>query len=220
MIDFSIGEYYHIYNRGTDKRIIFTEPHNYSRFMALLYVCNSTDPVNISDHFKKGLTFPEIFDLDRENTLVEIGAYCLMPNHFHILIREKSEDGISKFMQKLTTGYSMYFNKKNNRTGSLFETKFKAKHVGKDEYLKYLFAYIHLNPVKIIDPQWKQNGISNRIVAKEYLSKYHYSSYQEYLGVLRKEWKILNRPAFPEYFTDPHDFEGFIEDWINFANLE
>lgn len=220
MIDFSIGEYYHIYNRGNDKRVIFMETHDYLRFMALLYVCNSTDSVNISDHLRKGLTFSEIFDLDRENTLVEIGAYCLMPNHFHLLIREKSEDGISKFMQKLTTGYSMYFNKKNNRTGALFETKFKAKHVGRDEYLKYLFAYIHLNPVKIIDPQWKQNGISNRTMAKEYLSKYLYSSYQEYLGVLRKEWKILNRPAFPEYFTDPHDFEGFIEDWINFAHAD
>lgn len=219
-IDFSIGEYYHIYNRGNDKRVIFMEPYDYQRFMALLYACNSTDPVNISDHLQKGLTFSEIFDLDRESTLVEIGAYCLMPNHFHLLIREKSENGISKFMQKLTTGYSMYFNKKNSRTGALFETKFKAKHIRNDKYLNYLFAYIHLNPVKIIDPQWKQNGISNRIVAKEYLFKYLYSSYQEYLGVLRKEWKILNRPAFPEYFTDPQDFEGFIEFWINFASAE
>ena len=77
------------------------EPRDYHRFMALLYICNSTDPVNISDHFKKGLTFSEIFDLDRENTLVEIGAYCLMPNHFHLLIREKSENGISKVYAKI-----------------------------------------------------------------------------------------------------------------------
>ena len=114
----------------------------------------------------------------------------------------------------------MYFNKKNNRTGALFETKFKAKHANRDEYLKYLFAYIHLNPVKIIDPQWKQNRISNRVVANEYLSKYPYSSYQEYIGVLRKEWKILNRQAFPEYFVDPQDFEGFMEFWTTFASAE
>ena len=216
---FSIGEDYHIYNRGTDKRAIFTEPHNFQRFMALLYACNSTESVNISDYFKKGRTFLEVFDVDRPDTLVEIGAYCLMPNHFHLLVREKSEGGISKFMKKLSTGYSMYFNKKNERVGSLFETKFKAKHVDTDEYLKYLFAYIHLNPVKLIDAEWKENGISNRIVAKEHLAKYTYSSYLEYLGSLRKEWKILNRTAFPEYFTDPHDFEGFIEDWVNYASL-
>jgi len=219
-INFSIDEYYHIYNRGTDKRTTFMEPHDYNRFIALLYVCNSTEPVNISDHFKKGLTFLEIFELERVDTLVEIGAYCLMPNHFHLLVREKTEGGISKFMLKLLTGYTIYFNKKNSRTGSLFESTFKAKHIDTDEYLKYLFAYIHLNPVKIIDSGWKENGISNRIVAKEYLSKYMYSSYQEYLGVLRKEWKILNRPAFPEYFIDPHDFEGFIEYWMKFKEEE
>ena len=219
-IEFSIGEYYHVYNRGTDKRIIFLEHPDYRRFMALLYACNSIEPVNISDHFKKGQSFSEIFDHERDDTLVEIGAYCLMPNHFHLLLREKSEGGISKFILKLSTGYSMYFNKKNMRTGSLFEGPYKAKHITRDEYLKYLFAYIHLNPVKIIDPEWKENGISNRIAAKEYLSKYLYSSYQEYIGALRKEWKILNRPAFPEYFADPQDFEGFIDDWIKFADSD
>ena len=106
-INFSIGEYYHIYNRGTDKRTIFLDPHNYQRFIALLYACNTTEPVNISDHLKKGRTFSEVFDIERDNTLVEIGAYCLMPNHFHLLIREKTEGGISAFMRKLLTGYSL-----------------------------------------------------------------------------------------------------------------
>lgn len=219
-MNFSIGEFYHTYNRGTDKRVTFIDHHDYSRFMALLYACNSTEPVNISEHLQKGLTFSEVFELEKSDTLVEIGAYCLMPNHFHLLLREKSEGGISKFMAKLSTGYSMYFNKKNIRTGSLFEGTFKAKHIRGDEYLKYLFAYIHLNPVKIIDPQWKQNGVSDRDIAKEYLSKYQYSSYQEYLGVPRKERKIVNRSAFPEYFINPKDFDGFIEFWVTFAGAE
>ncbi|MFZ2522343.1 MAG: transposase [Minisyncoccia bacterium] len=219
-IEFSTGEYYHLYNRGTDKRPTFMEPLDYGRFMALLYACNNTEAANISEHFRKCLTFSEIFELDRADTLVEIGAYCLMPNHFHILVREKSEDGIPKFMAKLSTGYTMYFNKKNKRTGSLFECTFKAKHADKDEYLKYLFAYIHLNPVKIIDPKWKENGISNRISAKEYLADYQYSSYEEYLGILRKEGKILNRTAFPEYFTDLQDFEGFVEYWLSFPEID
>ena len=94
-----------------------------------------------------------LLDLPRKETLVDIGAYCLMPNHFHLLIRETAEGNISRFMLKLQTGYPMYFNKKYQRTGALFEGKFKAKHITNDNHLKYLFAYLHLNPVKITDPQ-------------------------------------------------------------------
>ena len=85
-----------------------------------------------------------------------------MPNHFHILVKEKIENGISKFMGKLTTGYSMYFNKRYDRTGSLFQGVFKSVHADSDEYLKYLFAYIHLNPIKLINPEWKENGIKDK----------------------------------------------------------
>jgi len=215
-IDFSTGEYYHIYNRGTDKRIIFLEPHNYQRFEALLYACNSAAPVDITRHFREGRSFVELFGIDRGETLVDIIAYCLMPNHFHLLIREKAEGGIAKFMGKLSTGYSMYFNKKNERTGALFEGRFKAKHVDSDEYLKYLFAYIHLNPVKIVDPKWKENGIQDRNAAQEYLKNYKHSSYLDYQGVMRLETKIINREAGPEYFATLKDFDDFVNDWLVF----
>lgn len=215
-MNFSTGEYYHIYNRGTDKRIIFMEPHDYKRFDALLYVCNSTESVNISKHFRQGRSFTELFDIDRGEQLVDIIAYCLIPNHFHILIRERSEGGIQKFMMKLSTGYSMYFNKKNKRTGALFESRFKAKYIDSDEYLKYLIAYIHLNPIKMIDPEWKKNGIQDLLVAQDYLKNYEYSSYLEYQGVTRLESKILNREAGPEYFTTSKDFNDFVNDWLTF----
>jgi len=211
---FSIGEYYHIYNRGTDKRTIFMDEEDRQRFSNLLYLCNSEKNIVFRD-----IPIGEAYGNERGDTLVDIGAYCLMQNHFHLLIREKMDSGISIFMQKLLTAYSMYFNTKYKRSGSLYEGPFRATHVSEDRYLKYLFAYIHLNPVKIIDPQWKEYGISNRAVAKEHLSNYLYSSYQEYLGILRKEWKILNRPAFPEYFTDPQDFEGFVDEWLSFKSV-
>lgn len=210
---FSVGEYYHVYNRGTDKRIIFMDEEDRLRFSVLLYLCNSHRNIVFRD-----IPIGEAYGFERGDTLVDIGAYCLMVNHFHLLIREKEDNGVSIFMQKLLTSYSMYFNTKYKRSGSLYEGPFRATHVSEDRYLKYLFAYIHLNPVKIIDPQWKENGISNRVVAKEYLSKYLYSSYQEYLGILRKEWKIINRTAFPEYFTDPQDFEGFVDEWLSFKS--
>ena len=137
-----------------------------------------------------------------------------MPNHFHLLLREKKEGGISMFMEKFLTAYSMYFNKKNGRTGKLFEGVFKAIHVDNDEYLKYLFSYIHLNPVKIIDPLWKESGISDKEKAKQYLGNYPYSSYFDYLGRARGENLILNKEAFPEYFENSKEFEQFIDDWL------
>lgn len=208
---FSIGEYYHIYNRGTDKRVIFIDEEDRQRFSDLMYLCNSEKSIVFRD-----IPIGEAYVFERGDTLVDIGVYCLMQNHFHILVRERVENGISHFMQKLLTAYSMYFNTKYKRTGGLYEGPFRAIHANTDEYLKYLFAYIHLNPVKIIDPEWKENGIADREVAKEYLSKYIYSSYPEYVGISRKEWKILNRVAFPEYFADSQDFQGFVDEWLSF----
>lgn len=208
---FSIGEYYHIYNRGTDKRVIFIDEEDRQRFSDLMYLCNSEKSIVFRD-----IPIGEAYVFERGDTLVDIGVYCLMQNHFHILVRERVGNGTSLFMQKLLTAYSMYFNTKYKRSGGLYEGPFRATHANTDEYLKYLFAYIHLNPVKIIDPEWKENGIADREAAKEYLTKYTYSSYPEYVGISRKEWKILNRVAFPEYFADSQDFQGFVDEWLSF----
>ncbi|MBI3305869.1 transposase [Candidatus Nomurabacteria bacterium] len=219
-IEFSIDEYYHLYNRGTDKRKIFTTSGEYSRFLILLYLCNGSIKVDIGDYLNQGLTLSEIFEVDKGKELVSIGTYCLMPNHFHILIREKEENGTSLFMQKLQTAYTMYFNKKHVRTGSLFQGTFKAQYVTKDTYLKYLFAYINLNPIKLIDPDWKENGIKNLIESEEYLGSYKYSSYLDLIGVKRVEASILNMSEFPDYFNSELKFKDFIQEWLNFKNLD
>ena len=194
------------------------DDHDHRRFVALLYVCNSSRPVDINAHFQEGKAFLELFSAERDDDLVNVIAYCLMPNHFHLLLREKNDGGITKFMGKLSTAYAMYFNSKNERTGTLFEGKFKAKHAGTDEYLKYLLAYIHLNPVKLIDPKWKENGIGNRVAAQDYLKNYEYSSYVDYQGVKRLESKIINKEAGPEYFADAKDFDDFVNDWLVFKS--
>lgn len=214
---FSIGEYYHLYNRGIDKRIIFTDSHDHRRFAALLYVCNSSRPVDINTHFQEGRAFLELFSTDRGEEIIDIVAYCLMPNHFHLLVHEKVDGGITKFMGKLSTAYSMYFNAKNARTGALFEGRFKAKHADTDEYLKYLFAYIHLNPIKLVDPLWKENGVQNRAVAQDYLADYMYSSNHDWKGNTRLESKILNKAAAPEYFVTTKDFNDFVNEWLTFS---
>ena len=215
--NFSIEEFYHIYNRGNNKNNIFTTIADRERFFLLLYLANSIDSVHVSNLPYQGRTLINaVKRIEKKETLVDIGVYCLMPNHFHLLIREKIEGGISLFMQKLLTAYSMYFNKRHERTGTLFEGKFKAEHADNDNYLKYLFAYIHLNPIKLIEPRWKEVGVKNKNSIKKYLKEYKYSSYVDYLGEDREEKLILNKKAFPEYFEEFKDFEDFIDEWIGY----
>jgi len=155
------------------------------------------------------------------DSLVEIVAYCLLPNHFHLLIYEKDRGGISRFMQKLTTSYSMYFNKKYARTGGLLERPFKAKHVNDDSYLKYLFAYIHLNPVKISDEKsWSGKRIDKPETAKDFLNGYRFSSYGFYLRQPRPENVIIGLTTFDDYFPVNTDFGDLITEWINFEKDE
>ena len=221
-ISFSVGEYYHLYNRGNDKRLIFLDDNDCLRFLVLLYVCNNTAEVHISSYKgDQGVSLMEMFELERGDSLVSIGAYCLMPNHFHLLVKAESEQGISVFMKKILTGYSMYFNKKYQRSGKLFEGPFKAKHVDEDSYLQYLYAYIHLNPVKTIDPtNWEKKIIANPEQAYGFLCRYPHSSFVDYQGGQRQERVILNPTAFPEYFVDKREFSEYINDWINYEDEE
>jgi len=211
-IPFLIGEYYHLYNRGVDKRSIFLDKHDYKRFMILLYLCNSTKQLNIRNFFihNKGKTFVDMFKVDRGETIVDIIVYCLMPNHFHILIREKTEGGASKFAQKLSTAYSMYFNSRYGRSGSLFEGKFKSKHIDSEPYFLWIFSYIHLNPLKLINSKWKEDFISNIIENEKFIRTYEYSSYYDYFVSDRLESVILSKNAAPEYVTQLDDFKSII----------
>lgn len=218
--EFAVGEYYHLYNRGVEKRIIFIDENDYRRFIFLLYLSNSRSSVDIGNCLRRGYQFEDIFKDKMSGDLVSIGSYCLMPNHFHLLVREKIENGISIFMKKLLTGYSMYFNKKYSRTGTLFEGRFKASHVEQDRYLEYLFSYIHLNPVKLFDHSWRENKNFDSVKAKKFLEDFRFSSYHFYCGKKRAEDKILDNQNFPEYFQGQKDFEEFMDGWLNFSELE
>lgn len=211
--NFSLGEYYHCYNRGTDKRKIFLSDRDRLRFAVLLYVCNSVEPIHISNFEAKQLS--EFFDMEIKKPLVAIGAWSIMPNHFHILLKEVREGGISLFMQKLQTAYTMYFNKRFDRSGALFQGTFKSEHLNRDTYLKYIFSYIHLNCIKLIDREWKERGIQNSKKAEEFLKNYVWSSYLDYKEIIRPENKILNKKVFPKYFQQIKDFDSEIEDWLS-----
>jgi len=139
-----------------------------------------------------------------------------MPNHFHLLVHEKEDRSVSTFMQKLMTAYTMYFNRQNDRSGVLFQGKYKATHADEDRYLKYLISYIHLNPIKLLEPRWKEIGIQDRKSAERYLQRYPHSSYSDYLGVPRIESKILNKETLPDYFDTARDFKAEIADWFEY----
>ncbi len=208
----SRGEYYHIYNRGTEKRNIFLSKQDYERFLSLLYLCNSNAPVLLR---RQGRTLAEVKKIERSKPLVDISAFCLMPNHFHLIIYEREQGGISRFIQKLTTGYTMYFNKVHERTGVLFQGKYKASHIATDKYLKHLISYIHLNPVKLVDPEWKEKGVENPKSTKEYLKSYRYSSHQDYLKENRIENIIINQNDLPKYFSSPEEYDAEVSKWLD-----
>ena len=162
------NEYYHIYNRGNGKHKIFLDEEDYNRFVKLLYISNTEKQFIFRNEITKKKI--DAFDFDTEKPILSVVAWVLMPNHFHIVLIshrldlwEKGFNPITEFMRKLLTSYSMYFNKKYKRTGSLFEGNFKSKHIGEENYFNYIFSYVHLNPIKLIDKGWKEKGISNKI---------------------------------------------------------
>ena len=218
---FAPGEYYHLYSRGIEKRAIFIDKKDYERFIKILFYCNSKKHVVIRD-LPIGLTFGSSLDR-RGDPIAYIGAYCLMPNHFHLLVKEKEIGGISLFMQKLVTAYTMYFNEKYKRKGRLFESSYKSVHANNDEYLKYLYAYIHLNPIKLIDTHWRENGIKQDEITMKYLKEFSFSSFLDYTNEKsekREEALLLNQSEFPQYFQTPDAFLQSLSDWISYPEVK
>lgn len=145
--EFANGEFYHIYNRGTDKRTIFEEEADMFRFFESMQDFNVEDPIGSIYEYSllKKQFGGATFQIEKRKPLVQFIAYCLNPNHFHFLLEQVADDGIPKFMHRLSTGYTKYFNKKYHRTGVLFSGRYKAIHVDSNEYLLRLSAYVNLN---------------------------------------------------------------------------
>jgi putative transposase len=229
------GEYYHLYNRGNSKQKIFLDDRDRDRFVKLLYLHNSKKNINFRDDIvQKNIN---AWDFDRGEPIVSIGAWVLMPNHFHLLVTiprpptsdiggtkkgernvaEEKMNEISFFMKKLLTSYSKYFNTKYKRTGGLFETNFRSSHANTDRYTKYIFSYIHLNPIKLIDSKWKEEGIENLQKTKDFLNEYQWSSYSDYFDPGRISGKILSKKDFPGYFDNKKVFQKEIFEWLSYS---
>lgn len=201
---FEEGEYYHVYTRGVEKRVVFQNESDKERFLGLLLIANQKKSVRTADLLKSSRGEPprmrQVFRLKPESpteTLTDILAYAMMPNHIHLVVRERGAGGISKFMLKLMTAYSMYFNKKYERSGPLFTRPFRSKHIGSDDYLRWVFAYVHLNPLELLQKDWKERGVANPSAATAFMHGYRYASFRDYFGDARPESCILERTALP-----------------------
>lgn len=159
------GSFYHVYNRGVEKRKTFMDRRDHLRFLETLdFYRKSPVPMKLSD-FRRGEI--KLKKIENQEELVRIFCYCLMPNHFHLLVQQSADGGISEFMRKLSDSYTRYFNTKHKRIGSLFQGAFKAKLVETEEYLLHLSKYIHRNSFPL--EEWERKV-------------YPYSSYQYYLS--------------------------------------
>lgn len=172
IIPFVNDQYYHIFNRGVAHQPTFLAKRDYEKFLECVsFYRYSNLPHKLSKLAQLPIEERERIwaDLETSNDKsVEIVAFCLMPNHCHLLVRQESDDGISKFMRHLSDSYTKYFNVKNERVGPLFQGPFKAVHVSTDEQLIHLSRYIHLNP------------LVSFVVREEYFSSYRWSSLKDY----------------------------------------
>ena len=220
--EFEVSKIYHIVKRGVEGRDIFLKPQDYSRFIFGLEFCNTSDSTDLWELI--GGSDPPMRERLRkireekrerkQNPLVDFLGFALMPNHFHLIVREIILGGTSKFMQKLG-GYTTYFNKQYNRLGSLFQSRFNMVRVENDTQLYTMFVYVHTNPVELWEPGWKDFSVKNPVEAIQKLEKYRPSSYNDYIG--RPEFPyVVNREFFLNFFGGENKCKQAVEDWVQF----
>lgn len=192
-LSFANGEYYHIYNRGTDKRIIFPNDFYFSRFLQSMEEFNTVEPIGsiYENSFRKN----EFGNQVSKSKLVNFICFCLNPNHFHFILEQIVDQGITKFMHRLSLGYVKYFNQKNKRSGVLFQGPFKAKHINSNEYLLHLSAYVNLND--------KVHQLGNQV------SK---SSWRDYLSETILKPNFCKKDIILSQFKKSKDYSNFAQD--------
>lgn len=219
-------EIYHVYNRGTDKRLIFQEEIDYIRFIHDLFEFNDTADAGkpyIPPSLKKTKQSPEVnlreIEKQPRELLVEILAFCLMPNHFHLLLRQKIDNGIPKFMLKLGTGYTNYFNKKYERGGVLFQGSYKHVQITEQNHFVHLPYYIHLNPLDLITPAWREGILYDLQKILRFLKTYRWSSYLDYVGI-KNFPSVTQRALLAETLGTSHEQTTYMIEWIQRNGLE
>jgi len=218
-------EIYHVILRGLDDNLIFKDINDYYRGIFSIYEFNNANPITIQAKRKARATFksrikkmdrgPASIFLDERKRFVDVLAFCFMPNHIHLLLKQITDDGLIKFMSKVGTGYAGYFNRKNNRKGYVFQNRFRSIHIKDDDQLKIIFNYIHANPISLAEPGWKENGINNPKEVIGFLEDYKWSSYKDYVGE-NNFTSVTNRNFLSEFLGGPEGCKLSLKDWIEY----
>ncbi len=207
------GEIYHLVLRAIEGFKLFRNQKDYFRMVDDLFEFNDDGPTSSS--YRHGKIPRTLLGMGGRRLLIEVLAFCLMPNHLHLLVRQLKQGGISKFMRKIGAGYGGYYNKKYQRRGRLFDGRYRIVHVKTDNQLKIVFVYIHTNPVAILIHNWKEKGISAREFQKalKFLENYRWSSYPDYLG--KKNFPSLTSREFLLREMDGvREARRFVNDWL------
>jgi len=195
------------------------DEEDHFRFVHDLFEFNDIDSANnITYHFNRtskdvARPYNGINDRKPRKLLVEILAFCLMSNHYHLLIRPLFDDGVFKFMKKLNTGYAKYFNEKYSRKGALFEGRYKLVPIIEQSHFIHIPYYIHLNPLDFVAHEWRHRQLNNPQKAIEFLENYRWSSHLDYLG--KKNFpSVTSREFLLEIFGGAEKYKKEIYEWI------
>lgn len=214
---FSNNEIYHIVTRGINDQIIFKDVDDYYRAIFSIYEFNNSYPVDIYKRRRERREERVSPKADERDKLVDLLSFCLMPTHPHLLLKQLKDGGITKFMLKFGAGYGGYFNRKYDRKGYVFQNRFKNIHIKDDAQLKTVFAYIHANPISLIEPKWKELGIKNPAKAIKFLENYKWSSYPDYIG--KKNFPSVTEKNFlSEIMGGRQGCEKFLENWVEYKS--
>lgn len=223
---FATGEIYHIVVRALDDNLIFKNIDDYYRGIFSIYEFNNSKPIIIAIRRRDRAVEKKkekLYDIgshtvfDERDKLVEILAFCFMPNHIHLLVKQIKDGGVSKFMQKVGIGLSKYFNKKYQRKGHVFQDAFKSVRVENDKQLMTVFNYIHVNPLSLYEPGWKEKGIIDINKSIEFLENYKWSSYQDYIG--KKNFpSVTERNFLSESMSEAGGCRDAIKNWLEYKN--
>jgi len=193
---FATGEYYHIYNRGVDKRAVFKDDFDLKRFFLAMSAFNTREPIgSIYEEYRPRIKNLEGQAKKQKGRLVNFICYCLNPNHFHFILQQVADGGIPKFMHKLATGHTMFFNGKYKRSGSLFQGTYKARYIVDNDYLLHLSAYVNLN-FKI----HKFGGLASKFVK---------SSWEEYISAGRGRKGFCKKEIILNQFRGRAEYKKF-----------
>jgi putative transposase len=214
---------FHALSRGVDKRKIFLDKQDYFRFIHNLFELNNQEVVGTTYRFFKK-SYDIASRIDRKSReprklLVDILAFCLMPNHYHLLLIPRIEKGISRFMKKLNMAYAKYFNIRYKRKGTLFEGRYKSVLVETEAHFIHLPYYIHLNPLDLKVPEWRNSEIKDYQEALKFLESYRWSSYLDYIG--KKNFpSVTNRELLTEFYGGYDDYQNSIKRWLEERSVE